>query len=106
MISNAIKYSQDVKEISIRLWKESNKIFIEVEDKGVGIPEDKLELIFEKYYRLEPDNVIDSSGTGLGLTVTKNIVEAHNGKIIVKSKVNHGSIITIILNSDFNILKE
>jgi len=102
LISNAIKYSYDVKEIFVGLRKTNNNIYIEVKDKGVGIPEDQTDLIFDKYYRLEPGNVIDSSGTGLGLTVTKNIVEAHNGKIIVKSKVNYGSIFTIILKSDFN----
>lgn len=106
LISNAIKYSQDIKEISIRLWKENNEIIIEVEDKGVGIPENQIDKIFNKYHRLEPDNVIDSSGTGLGLTVTKNIVEAHNGKIIVKSNINHGSTFSIILKADLNKLIE
>jgi len=100
LLSNAIKYSRDRKEIYVKLWKNKKLIYIEVEDKGIGIPEDQIDHIFDKFYRVENKNSTESSGTGLGLTVTKDIVEAHNGKILVESKIDHGSKFTIILNSE------
>jgi signal transduction histidine kinase len=96
LLSNAIKYSTDTKKISIRLFKEINHICIEVEDRGIGIPEDKLSRIFEEFYRIEQKESI--SGTGLGLTVVKEIIEAHNGKISVNSEIGKGSKFVILLN--------
>jgi signal transduction histidine kinase len=96
LLSNAIKYSTDIKKIFIRLFKKTNQICIEVEDQGIGIPEDQLQRIFEKFYRIDLKENI--SGTGLGLTVVKEIVEAHNGKIFVTSKLGKGSKFSIILN--------
>jgi len=75
-------------------------IYIEIEDRGIGIPEDKLDQIFDKFYRLENKDGMESPGTGLGLTVVKDILEAHNGKILVESKIDQGSKFTIILNSE------
>ena len=96
LLSNAIKYSTDTKKVSIRLFQKSNHIFIEVEDRGIGIPEDKLSRIFEEFYRIEQKESI--SGTGLGLTVVKEIIEAHKGKISVTSEIGKGSKFVIILN--------
>lgn len=100
LLSNAIKYSRDRKEIDIRLWKSEKLIYIEVEDKGIGIPEDQIDYIFDKFYRVENTDKAENSGTGLGLTLVKDIVEAHNSKILVESKINQGSKFTIILNSE------
>ncbi len=99
LLSNAIKYSHDRKEIYVKLWKTEKLIYIEVEDKGIGIPEDQIDHIFDKFYRVENNNVAENSGAGLGLTVVKDIVEAHNGKILVESRIDQGSKFTIILNS-------
>ena len=96
LLNNAIKYSITTKSIFIRLYKNDNHIYIEVEDKGIGIPKDQLSRIFEKFYRIDQQESI--SGTGLGLTVVKEIVEAHNGKIIVASEPGKGSKFSIILN--------
>ena len=71
---------------------------IEVEDSGIGIPEDKLELIFEKFYRVNSEENETTSGTGLGLTVTRDIIEAQNGKLLVQSTLGKGSKFTIVLN--------
>jgi len=99
LLDNAIKYSGNQKEISIRLAAENNKIRIEFSDKGIGIPEDQLDSIFEKFFRVN-DNMVDGiGGTGLGLTVVKEIVEAHQGEILVKSELKKGSIFTVLLNS-------
>ena len=89
LLSNAIKYSTDTKKIFIRLFKKPEHVCIEVEDQGMGIPEDKLSRIFEQFYRIEQKESI--SGTGLGLTVVKEIIEAHNGTISVTSEIGKGS---------------
>ncbi len=98
LITNAIKYSGREKKIEIRLYKKENKAFIEVEDRGIGIPEDKLSNIFEKFYRVNSKKNENISGTGLGLTVSKDIIEAQNGKLYVSSTLNKGSTFTIELN--------
>ena len=100
LLSNAIKYSTGIKKISIRLFQKSNHIFIEVEDCGIGIPEDKLSRIFEEFYRIEQKESI--SGTGLGLTVVKEIIEAHKGKISVTSEIGKGSRFTVRIPLDGN----
>jgi signal transduction histidine kinase len=99
LLNNAIKFSRDSKEILIGVREENEVIMIEVEDKGIGIPEDQKDLIFEPFYRVGQKDAEDISGTGLGLTVVKEIVEAHHGKILVESQLNEGSKFTIILNS-------
>jgi two-component system phosphate regulon sensor histidine kinase PhoR len=89
LLSNAIKYSADTKKILIRLFRKSDQVCVEVEDRGIGIPEDKLSRIFEQFYRIEQKEGI--TGTGLGLTVVKEIVEAHGGTISVTSEIGKGS---------------
>lgn len=91
LIDNAIKYSNDKKEISIITGVNQGVIFIEVKDKGVGISEENQKKIFEKFYRVSDGLIHNTKGTGLGLTLVKHIVEAHKGKIKVKSKLNEGS---------------
>jgi signal transduction histidine kinase len=105
LISNSIKFSYDERELNIRLWEQDKYIYIEVGDRGIGIPEDKIDRIFEKYYRIDSSKVIDSSGTGLGLTVTKNIIESHNGIIRIESEIGQGTKVTIRLNQDPEIGK-
>ncbi len=100
LLSNAIKYSTDTKKIFIRLFKKSEHVCIEVEDRGIGIPEDKLSRIFEQFYRIEQKESI--SGTGLGLTVVKEIIEAHNGTISVTSEIGKGSKFTVRIPFDGN----
>jgi signal transduction histidine kinase len=99
LISNAIKYSDRKKKLIVRLYKKGTKALIEVEDHGIGIPEEKQKSIFDKFYRVNSKKNENISGTGLGLTVSKDIIEAHNGKLLVRSIVNEGSTFTIILNS-------
>ena len=96
ILNNAIKYSGQTKKIIIRLYSNTEKIHIELEDHGIGIPENKQEHIFEKFYRIDQKESV--SGTGLGLTVVKEIVEAHNGTIKVESEIGRGSKFSIILN--------
>jgi len=99
LISNAIKYSPVSKKLTFRLIKNDREIRLEVKDTGIGIPEDQIGQIFEKFYRVKSKDTESISGTGLGLTVTKDIIEAHNGKLFVSSELNIGTKFTIILNS-------
>jgi two-component system phosphate regulon sensor histidine kinase PhoR len=98
LLSNAIKYSTDTKKIYVRLYQKSDHIFIEVEDCGIGIAEDKLSRIFEEFYRIGQKESI--SGTGLGLTVVKEIIEAHSGTISVTSEIGKGSKFTVRIPLD------
>lgn len=97
LLSNAAKYSQARKEIFVRLWTDEEWIYIRVADKGIGIPESEQKHIFEKFYRGGIEHKHDISGTGLGLTVVKYVVDAHDGKIELESEVGEGSRFTIIL---------
>jgi len=98
LLNNAIKYSMDSTRIFVRLYRDDHRMTVEIEDEGIGIPEDKLPHIFEKFYRVEQPETESISGTGLGLTVVKEIVDAHKGKVLVESMPGKGSIFTIVLS--------
>ncbi len=93
VIDNALKYSPPEKPIEIHAREENKMLEIKVADHGEGIPEDDLERIFDKFYRVRrPDNV---SGTGLGLSISRGIVEAHGGSIRAENRRNGGALFTI-----------
>ena len=93
------QYSDMEKEISVRLASENNKVKIEFSDKGIGIPENQLDTIFKKFYRVNSTRMDGIGGAGLGLTVVKEIIESHHGKILVDSKLNKGRTFTVWLPS-------
>ncbi len=95
LVDNAMKYSSDRKKLSVRVSECGKEILIEVADRGIGIAESEQERIFEKFYRVSNGLVHDTKGSGLGLTLTKHIVEAHGGRIHVDSRPGHGSRFTI-----------
>lgn len=99
LLDNSIKYSDKVKEICVRLRKKEKILRIEVADRGMGIPKEQAGHIFDKFYRVNNSQVKGIAGTGLGLTVVKDIVEAHGGEVLVKSDPGKGSVFTVILNS-------
>lgn len=96
LLSNALKYGSD-KEVRVILKSVKNGVSVSVEDNGMGIPVEKQEQIFNRFERLVPHTNI--SGMGLGLYIVKQIVEAHHGKITVKSEIGVGSNFTVILPS-------
>lgn len=100
LIQNAIKYNRKNGSVTISLDKEDNYMKADVQDTGVGIPKDKLPLIFEQFYRIKDKTLIE--GSGLGLSIVQKIVELHEGTIDVSSKVDHGTKFTIKLPSDPN----
>lgn len=97
LLDNALKYSDENTEVTLEAYKNNNKTVIKVTDKGIGIPADEIELIFEKLYRVEKSRSRAFGGSGIGLAVVKELVEAHGGQIQVMSKLGLGStfIITI-----------
>lgn len=102
LIDNAVKYSSDKKEVSIKTGSANGFVFIEVSDKGIGIKEEDQKKIFDKFYRVSTGSVHNVKGTGLGLSLVKHIVDAHNGKITVISKLNEGSSFKILLPVSIN----
>ncbi|ASW42989.1 HAMP domain-containing sensor histidine kinase [Clostridium isatidis] len=89
LVENAIKYSEAEKNITIRTYDEKEHVFIEVEDQGVGIPQDEVSRIFERFYVVDKSRA--KKGTGLGLAIVKHIVKMFNGEIFVESKLGIGS---------------
>ncbi|MFC4024211.1 cell wall metabolism sensor histidine kinase WalK [Oceanobacillus longus] len=97
IISNAIKYSPDGGEIRMKLDIKRHYLLVSIEDQGMGIAYDKLEKIFERFYRADKARTRKLGGTGLGLAITKELVEAHHGKIWAKSKEGKGTTILFTL---------
>ncbi|WP_246941107.1 two-component system histidine kinase PnpS [Bacillus pinisoli] len=97
LINNAIAYTTHGK-VSITIEERENEISILVSDTGVGISEDELPRIFERFYRVDKARTRNSGGTGLGLAIVKHLVEAHHGSILVTSKQGEGSTFTVKFN--------
>jgi signal transduction histidine kinase len=97
LLDNAIKYSGEVKQLSITAKMLGSDLSIEVADHGVGIPRAEQAKIFDKFYRVGNGLVHDIKGSGLGLSLVKHIIEAHQGTISVESHVGQGSRFTILL---------
>lgn len=96
LLQNAIKYT-DEGSIEIILDEEKKFVNLAVKDTGIGIPEEDLNRIFERFYRVDKARSRAVGGTGLGLAIVKHIIEAHNAKIIVQSKLDEGSIFSFKL---------
>ena len=93
LISNAIKYSPpDRKRIAIRTSSEDGFAILEVQDEGYGIAPNEIEHIFESFYRIDDPMMKSAGGAGIGLSLVKHTMEAHGGKVEVKSEVGKGSI--------------
>ena len=97
LISNAIKYTPPGGKITVSLTQEGDYLKVSVSDTGVGIPKEDLPRIFDKFYRVRTKETRQVIGTGLGLAIVKGIVEAHLGKIEVKSELGKGSVFTVYL---------
>ncbi|MEL7605365.1 MAG: HAMP domain-containing sensor histidine kinase [Sedimentibacter saalensis] len=98
ILSNAIKYTNENGSASIFLEKIKDKIRITVNDTGIGIPKEDLKYIFERFYRSDLSRNRQTGGTGIGLTITKALVEAHEGTIKIDSEVGKGTSVIIEFN--------
>ncbi|MGZ4319835.1 MAG: ATP-binding protein [Gaiellaceae bacterium] len=97
LVDNAIKYSPQGGEVEIRVGSENGKCQIEVADQGLGIPSSERERIFEKFYRLDPQQSGGVGGSGLGLYICRELVERMNGRLDVDSEPGQGSRFTVAL---------
>ena len=104
ILSNAIKYSSEAGNIDIELrpGEKPGEFDLVVIDSGMGIPEEDLERIFERFYRVDKARSRALGGTGLGLSIAKEIIEAHEGSIRIESEYNYGTKVTITLPLDVN----
>ncbi len=100
IITNAIKYTGENGSVNVKQYVRGDNVFIEVEDNGIGIPEEDIDRIFERFYRVDKARSRSVGGTGLGLAITKHMLRALNGNIKVKSELGVGS--KFIIELPFN----
>lgn len=97
LVSNAIKYTPSGGRIEVRVEPEGDYVKVTVADTGVGIPEEDLPRIFDKFYRVKSAETRGIVGTGLGLSIVKSVVEAHFGSVSVQSQEGKGTTFTVLL---------
>ena len=104
IIENAIKYTGQNGNVKVRQYVKQDKVFIEIQDNGIGIPKEDIDRVFERFYRVDKARSRSVGGTGLGLAITKHMVKALNGNIKLESELGVGSKFTIELpfNREFS----
>ena len=95
LVENAIKYNKEDGWVHVSLNADHKYFFVRVEDSGIGIPEDSLEHIYERFFRADKSHSREIGGTGLGLAITRNAVLMHRGAIKAHSKEGEGTIFTV-----------
>ena len=93
LLPNAIKYSPEGEPIEVSLSRQNRELILDVADRGIGIPENEIDRVFDTFYHV--DNFSGIGGTGLGLCVVKTAVELHGGMISVESTINEGSVFSV-----------
>jgi signal transduction histidine kinase/DNA-binding response OmpR family regulator/ligand-binding sensor domain-containing protein len=106
LLSNAFKFTESGKSVSVSLYMKEGNGVIEVRDEGCGMPKDKLSTIFERYITLKDYSLTKQSGTGIGLSLVKEIVELHKAEISVDSEEGKGSCFTLVLPSGYEHIEE
>jgi signal transduction histidine kinase len=91
LLDNAIKYSDPGDRVDVKIEVGISSLTVEVKDTGVGIPEEDLAQLFERFYRVDKDRSRATGGSGLGLAISRQIVEMHGGELSVESEVGEGS---------------
>ena len=102
LLSNAVKYSRNGGNISFTAFESEDTAGFSITDDGIGIPEEELPFIFERFYRADKSRNRSTGGSGIGLTIVKSIVEAHDGRVKVISQLNEGSTFTVVLPKNTN----
>lgn len=95
LVENAIKYNNEVGWVHVSVNSDHKYFYIKVSDNGMGIPSEALDLIFERFYRVDKSHSREISGTGLGLALTKSTINLHNGSIRVDSVLGDGTVFDI-----------
>ncbi|HJQ27763.1 MAG TPA: ATP-binding protein [Rubrobacter sp.] len=101
LLDNAIKYSDPGARVDVEIEEDVSSLTVRVRDTGVGIPEQDLKQLFERFYRVDKDRSRATGGSGLGLAISKQIVEMHGGSISVESEVGVGSVFEVRLPKAF-----
>jgi signal transduction histidine kinase len=97
LLHNAILYSNAEQTVAIHAWGDAQEAYVSVADRGIGISDDELELIFDRLYRSRDERVRDTPGGGLGLTMARTIITRHGGDIWAVSNLGIGSTFTFVL---------
>jgi len=97
LLENAVKYNRNEGSVSVRARADDAFIKVEIQDTGIGIPKKDMAHLFDEFYRVKSKETRSITGTGLGLTIAKKIVEAHHGHIEVESKLHKGSTFRVLL---------
>ena len=101
LLSNAVKFTEEQGEINITLKETDEKVILEIKDSGIGISEEDLPYIFERLYRGDKSRH-EIEGTGIGLTIVRNILNLHKATIEVESKEGKGSVVNVNFNRVFS----
>lgn len=96
IIDNAIKYNRDGGRVHVKIYRNEDGIHLAVEDTGIGIPEEEIGRVFERFYRVDKSHSKEIGGTGLGLSIVKHGANFHNAKVFVKSTYHKGTTITLL----------
>ena len=91
LVENAIKYNKEHGEVTVTLDADHQFFTVEVADTGIGIPEDAMLQIYERFYRVDKSHSREIGGTGLGLAITKSAIRLHRGTIRAESKLGEGT---------------
>ncbi len=97
LLHNAVIYSQEEQPVVIHAWSDEQEVFCSVADRGIGIADDELDLVFDRMYRSRDEYVREIPGGGLGLTTAKTIIERHGGDIWAASTLGEGSTFTFVM---------
>ncbi len=97
ILDNAAKFSGREKNIEVKVIRRQDRVEIAVQDRGVGIPESEQKKVFEKFYRGKKASPVSPTGTGLGLTLVKHIMDGHGGDVVIKSRPGKGTCVSLIL---------
>jgi signal transduction histidine kinase len=97
ILSNAVKYTPDGGAIDITGGRTDSKAWVKIKDTGIGIPQEDLTRIFDRFYRVDKARTRESGGTGLGLSIAREIVSRHGGEILIESAAGAGTTVTVLL---------
>lgn len=106
LLSNAYKFTDNGGEININAWEEKEKVYVRISDTGIGIPVDKIPVIFERFSQVDDSTKRRYEGTGIGLALVKELLTIHKGEISVESEVGKGTAFTICFNKGFGHLEK
>ena len=98
LCDNAIKYNREKGVVAVSLSENSENIILSVSDTGIGIPQNEIDRVFERFYRVDKSHSKEVGGTGLGLSIVKHGVSLHGARVELKSSVGFGTTVSVFFN--------